>query len=237
MRGLVLSLFPGADLLGRAFEELGWCVVRGPDVLWGGDVRTFRAMPRSFDGVIGGPPCQVHSPLTQGRTRATDLIPEFLRLVREAEPSWAVMENVPRARVEIHGWARVDLRDWDCGGTTNRRRAFWMTGVPPMLTPPRRPGRPYMTIRATHWKTSADNRRADGSYGSPKPRISPAQAAGLQGYPGLGEAIAAAQPAGVSEAGRNCLAVHMLGNGVPHAMALTVARHVTEHAAALGRAG
>lgn len=36
---LVLSLFPGIGLLDMAFEQEGFCVVRGPDVLWGGDVR------------------------------------------------------------------------------------------------------------------------------------------------------------------------------------------------------
>lgn len=35
---LVLSLFPGIGLLDMAFEEEGFCVVRGPDLLWGGDV-------------------------------------------------------------------------------------------------------------------------------------------------------------------------------------------------------
>lgn len=38
---LVLSLFPGIGLLDMAFELEGNCVVRGPDVLWGGDIRTF----------------------------------------------------------------------------------------------------------------------------------------------------------------------------------------------------
>lgn len=33
---LILSLFPGIGLLDRAFEECGFCVVRGPDILWGG---------------------------------------------------------------------------------------------------------------------------------------------------------------------------------------------------------
>jgi hypothetical protein len=32
---LVLSLFPGIGLLDMAFEEEGFCVVRGPDLLWG----------------------------------------------------------------------------------------------------------------------------------------------------------------------------------------------------------
>lgn len=49
---LVLSLFPGADLLGRAFEACGFCVVRGPDIVWGSDVRDFRAPAGRFSGVI-----------------------------------------------------------------------------------------------------------------------------------------------------------------------------------------
>lgn len=52
--GLVLSLFPGADLLGRAFEEVGFCVVRGPDKLWGGDVRAFHA--ELGDAIANGQP-------------------------------------------------------------------------------------------------------------------------------------------------------------------------------------
>ena len=31
VRGILLSLFPGADLLSRPFEDLGWCILRGPD--------------------------------------------------------------------------------------------------------------------------------------------------------------------------------------------------------------
>jgi DNA (cytosine-5)-methyltransferase 1 len=34
--GLVLSLFPGIGLFDMAFEAEGFCVVRGPDLLWGG---------------------------------------------------------------------------------------------------------------------------------------------------------------------------------------------------------
>lgn len=30
---LVLSLFPGIGLLDRGFEDLGFCVVRGPDLI------------------------------------------------------------------------------------------------------------------------------------------------------------------------------------------------------------
>jgi DNA (cytosine-5)-methyltransferase 1 len=44
-----LSLFPGIGLLDKAFELEGFCVVRGPDVLWGGDVRGFHPPAGRFD--------------------------------------------------------------------------------------------------------------------------------------------------------------------------------------------
>lgn len=50
----MLSVFPGIDLLGRAFESEGFCVVRGLDLLWGGDVRTFHPPRGVFWGMIGG---------------------------------------------------------------------------------------------------------------------------------------------------------------------------------------
>jgi DNA (cytosine-5)-methyltransferase 1 len=58
---LVLSLFPGIDLLGRGFEAEGYCVVRGPDKIFGGDIHAFHALPGRFDGVIAGTPCQDYS--------------------------------------------------------------------------------------------------------------------------------------------------------------------------------
>jgi DNA (cytosine-5)-methyltransferase 1 len=60
MKSLVLSLFPGIGLLDRAFEMEGFCIVRGPDLLWGGDVKTFHPPKGRIDGIIGGPPCQCH---------------------------------------------------------------------------------------------------------------------------------------------------------------------------------
>ena len=104
---LVLSLFPGIGLLDRAFEEEGFCVVRGPDVLWGGDVRKFHPPAGKFDGVIGGPPCQAFSSLARptlatGKTpKFGNLIPEFERCVVEAESAWFIMENVPAAPVPV----------------------------------------------------------------------------------------------------------------------------------------
>lgn len=104
MGDLILSLFPGIGLLDRAFEEEGYCVVRGPDVLWGGDIHRFHPPAGRFDGVIGGPPCQAFSRLvhmvrhTFGEEKvAPNLIPEFERCVAEAQPTWFLMENVPAA--------------------------------------------------------------------------------------------------------------------------------------------
>jgi hypothetical protein len=54
MPELVLSLFPGIGLLDRAFEEAGFCVVRGPDLLWGGDVRVFHPPVRDSPLTVAG---------------------------------------------------------------------------------------------------------------------------------------------------------------------------------------
>lgn len=103
MSQLVLSLFPGIGLLDMAFEQEGFCVVRGPDVLWGGDIRRFHPPAGKFDGVIGGPPCQCFSVLVHMvrhngyEPKFGNLIPEFERCIVEAQPTWFVMENVPKA--------------------------------------------------------------------------------------------------------------------------------------------
>lgn len=130
MSQLVLSLFPGIGLLDMAFEQEGFCVVRGPDLLWGGDIRNFHPPAGKFDGVIGGPPCQAHSVLTDFRPsmdKYGDMTPEFERVVREARPDWFVMENVKGAPLpSVEGYpvlARL-VRDVAVGGVTNRLRRF-----------------------------------------------------------------------------------------------------------------
>jgi DNA (cytosine-5)-methyltransferase 1 len=131
VNGLVLSLFPGIGLLDRAFEEEGFCVVRGPDVLWGGDVRTFHPPAGVFEGVMGGPPCQSFTPLANvNRARGREpkfgnLIPEYERCVREARPGWFLMENVRSAPLpEVEGYAvyaQVFNNRW-LGEEQNRER-------------------------------------------------------------------------------------------------------------------
>jgi DNA (cytosine-5)-methyltransferase 1 len=128
---LVLSLFPGIGLLDMAFEEAGFCVVRGPDLLWGGDIRRFHPPAGRFDGVIGGPPCQVFSRMRHINPKAGErhgnLIPEFERCVSEARPSWFLMENVPEApppSVYPYTMHIETVRDVWCGGETTRLRRF-----------------------------------------------------------------------------------------------------------------
>jgi DNA (cytosine-5)-methyltransferase 1 len=128
----VLSLFPGIGLLDAAFEEMGFCVVRGPDLLWGGDIKEFHPPSGRFDGVIGGPPCQAWSRLrhivaANGYQTAPDLIPEFERCIAEAAPEWFLMENVPEApEPAVPGYiVRAELiRDVWVGGETSRMRRF-----------------------------------------------------------------------------------------------------------------
>jgi DNA (cytosine-5)-methyltransferase 1 len=127
---LVLSLFPGIGLLDKAFEEEGFCVVRGPDVLWGGDVRKFHPPAGKFAGVIGGPPCQAFSRLAHMvrqnglQPKFGNLIPEFERVVHEASPAWFVMENVPDAPTP----SVVGYSTWSC--VLNNRQCFDDDGQP-----------------------------------------------------------------------------------------------------------
>ena len=129
---LVLSLFPGIGLLDRAFEEEGFCVVRGPDVLWGGDVRRFHPPAHRFDGVIGGPPCQafsrlVHIVRAKGQRVAENMIPEYERVVAAASPAWFLMENVvdaPEPAVPGFHVRSVVLNNRWFGAEQNRERRF-----------------------------------------------------------------------------------------------------------------
>ena len=130
---LILSLFPGIGLLDIAFEEEGFCVVRGPDLLWGGDVKRFYPPAGRFDGVIGGDPCQAHTRLrhiilANGYELAEDLTPEFERCLDEARPAWFLRENVidaPRLRPREHyAMSEALIRDVWCGGETMRLRRF-----------------------------------------------------------------------------------------------------------------
>ena len=130
---LILSLFPGIGLLDMAFEQEGFCIVRGPDVLWGGDIKTFFPPAGKFDGVIGGPPCQAfsrprHLVEHNGYVIAENLIPEFSRVVEAARPDWFLMENVPGAPdplLPMYDVERFAFNNRWTGADQNRMRWFW----------------------------------------------------------------------------------------------------------------
>lgn len=133
MKPLVLSLFPGIGLLDMAFEQEGFCVVRGPDVLYGTDIRDFHPPAGKFDGIIGGPPCQSFSSLAHMvrhngyEPKFGNLIPEYERCVQEAEPEWFVMEEVPAAPdpvVDGYGVHSFLLNNRQLGEKQNRVRRW-----------------------------------------------------------------------------------------------------------------
>lgn len=121
MSRLILSVFPGVGLLDRQFEAEGFCVVRGPDELWGGDIRGFVPPPDVFDGVIGGPPCQDFSAARRGKPtgEGVELLNEYRRVVAASRARWFVCENVPRVPdIAVAGYdvQRLDIEQaWFSG--------------------------------------------------------------------------------------------------------------------------
>jgi DNA (cytosine-5)-methyltransferase 1 len=126
---LLLSLFPGAGLLDKAFEMEGFCVVRGPDLIYGGDVRRFYPVSGVFGGIIGGPPCQEFSRLFRGQSTGYSdaMVLEYIRIVTAAGPEWFLMENVigvPDIQVPGYTMQRIHLCNSECGGKSSRLRVF-----------------------------------------------------------------------------------------------------------------
>jgi len=139
MSDLVLSLFPGVGLLDQAFRSSGFCVVTGPDLIVGGDVREFAAVPNRFDGVMGGPPCQGFSRANRFATDPTHpsvvnsraMVGEFLRIVSEASPTWFLMENVPcvpDVRIDGYQVQRFGLTAPECGLSAQLRNRHFQFG-------------------------------------------------------------------------------------------------------------
>ena len=222
---LVLSLFPGIGLLDMAFEEEGFTVVRGPDVLWGGDIKLFHPPAGKFDGVIGGPPCQAFSQVNQAARKgiqklAANLIPEFERCVDEAKPTWWLMENVRQAPVPVVPgyvtWSRVVNNRWT-GAVQNRVRRFTFgtqDGIPlelefaPLLNPEKAG---CFTANGTQWDADKGRSRGDRSHASL------AKGLRLQGLP---ETFLAQSPLTVE--GK----VRVVGNGVPLPLGRAIAHAV-----------
>lgn len=226
---MVLSLFPGADLLGKSFEREGRCIVRGPDMLTGGDVRDFHVPNDVFRGLIGGPPCLAYSRASYMQPAAIraehiDFIPDFVRLWEEAGRPWVVMENVPEAAAKCktipEEWNCVVFRDWDCGGETKRTRAFWTWPFSVPL-PEMREGVPSPPVVASGYRA---DRFGFMGFATAEflPGNTPMEELGrLQGFPEL-----AAYYKRVAIPNR--FVWRLLGNGVPRAMGSYVAQCLNE---------
>jgi DNA (cytosine-5)-methyltransferase 1 len=255
MTPLVLSLFPGIGLLDRAFEEEGFCVVRGPDLLWGGDVKRFHAPVNSFEGIIGGPPCQKFSALRHlvaynrakaggvGFAEAEDLIPEFERVVGEGRPQWFVMENVPQApEPHVDGYIvdSVLLRDSWVGGKTSRLRRFsYGTRVTQLNTRVLEWRRLAVDVLALYPPDVRPAVCASGGYrdvpvkigGSGKVKKTAANNLGYTNAALLADALdAQGLPANFFEHSPFTASAkhHMIGNGVPLPMGRAIARAVRQ---------
>lgn len=214
MSQLVLSLFPGIDLFGRGFEEVGMCVVRGPDPIFGGDIRAFHPPAGRFDGVIGGSPCQDFSKARRAAPSGLglELLGEFVRVVTESRPRWWLLENVPAVPdVVIEGYShlRIDLNSRDCGMVQSRHRHFQfghVAGWVPVVT---------RQARAT---AGASQRCCVASEGNQADRRSWADFCELQGLPRDFDLP------GMTLSAR----YRAVGNGVPVQMARVMARAILD---------
>ncbi len=213
---LVLSLFPGIGLLDMAFEEAGFCVVRGPDLIWGGDIHRFSPPAGRFDGIIGGPPCKGESKLAHLNGAAGEsLADEYRRIVREAAPAWWVMEAV-REHPAPHV---VKLSPRYLGEPQSRKR--WFHSNLPLAR--------YIAVEALEpvefaYAVRASN-RASGK-GTVRRRMASYtvdEMKRLQGLPADFD-IPFATMRGKEE---------MIGNGVPLSMGRAIARAVVEALAAI----
>lgn len=184
MTELVLSLFPGIGLLDRAFSSAGFCVVRGPDLITGGDVREFAGIAGRFDGVVAGPPCQGFSVANSFRTQddhksvvnSRRMLQETCRIILECRPGWWLIENVPGVPdVRIDGYAvqRIPINDMECGGVQLRSRHVQFGSIDGRIIRPvrvndctrnRKKGRPSkaVTTKTERWKDFPDVCRRQG---------------------------------------------------------------------------
>lgn len=240
-------------MLDMAFEEEGFCVVRGPDLLWGGDIRRFHPPAGKFYGVIGGPPCQAFSRMSnmvkaKGQTPKPNLIPEFERIVAATAPAWFLMENVPEApapRVTGYYHKRHVVVDVQVGGATSRKRAFtfgrpqedcrlWIDWSPLHTMDPDRAVLAQSSKEGAIAQSQSERRgrisrrlghRASAFPGQ-MPRRTLQQCSELQGLPADFLADAPFTVAGK---------YLVIGNGVPLPMGRAIARAVKKTLAGIGR--
>lgn len=155
-------------------------------------------------------------------TQKVDLIPEFLRIAKQAEPRFIVMENVENV-ITYDGlpeeWNRCVLRDFDCGGMTSRKRAIF-TWPFTLQVPDKKPGKAELSVMASTWKRGASQYCKDKGF---LPGNLPIERYGeLQGYEELSKGLEAC---GFS---RRSI-IYLLGNGVPHSIGSHAAKAAREY--------
>jgi len=214
--------------------------VRGPDIIYGQDARTWSAIKGKFDVVIGGPPCKDFSSVGRWGPKPSqgNLIPEFERLVEEAQPKAFVMENVREAPLpHVAGYAIMHcyLDSWEYGANQSRKRRFsfgyrnnqGLSSFPfipeePLPVHERQPD-PFPTILASEGKYPTDcaGRRKLGR------KLTIEEVCELQGFPELSTAWCFL-PRGVSKRKvyRKEFEYELIGNGVEKHAGLVVARAV-----------
>jgi DNA (cytosine-5)-methyltransferase 1 len=215
-----------------SFEQEGFCVVRGPDSIWGGDVRRFHPPAKVFDGVIGGPPCKWWSSAAniakaRGQTVQPDMIPEFVRCVEEARPKWFLMENVRGAPVPVaEGYGVHDqLLDANACGADQRRVRRISFGSPAGAK--LHLDLPCLTMEPRHLTVTTRNLKWDRLRKRPR---STATIAGLadalhaQGLPADFLADSPLRKAGLFE---------VVANGVPIPMGRCIAKAIMSISASL----
>ena len=93
----------------------------------GGDIRNFKAPANRFDAVIGGSPCQDFSRLNRNpKCYSLEMQGEYIRVVREASPTWFLYENVvgfPHFEIDGYTQQRFQL-DLAWFSPFSRRRDF-----------------------------------------------------------------------------------------------------------------
>lgn len=236
---LVLSLFPGADLFGEAFEKEGFCVVRGPELILGQDIRTWSAIPDKFNVVIGGPPCKSFSDARRGNVPLEgNLIPEFERIIVEAAPDVFVMENVRGApKPHVGGYAIKDflLNAHHYGANQSRVRRFtfgykhtgslesWPFHIEASLPVHKRTLDPFPTVMACEHKYPG-GRVAGRKIGR---RLTIEEVCDLQGVPEKAE-LWFLKPRGISRRVpfRKEFTYELIGNGVEMKTGRVIARAV-----------
>lgn len=122
-----------------AFQQFGFCVVRGLDLIHGADMRDWRVPPDGrFDGIIAGPPCQGfsqansqrHDPDHPSVRHSQEMLQLVATIIDYTRPRWALVENVPSVpELRLSGYTtqRIHINDFECGGRQLRWRAVqWL---------------------------------------------------------------------------------------------------------------